>query len=163
MSWHEFVHVEVQIFYAGENVIDALTAEEVSIDDGLWLLTSGKDISESINEDGTIQSDAWCFWITPLHCAVGNGNMRRSLLQYEVDNMGWPDTFSAEHLDELKRMCGGRLGTHKRGSFMTVWYCNAGKDEDTWAGPGEYYSEWSLARIITPDEVMAAKPSGGAA
>jgi len=35
-------------------------------------------------------------------------------------------------------------------SFLTLWECDTGKDEDNWTGPGEYWTKMRLVGFIEP-------------
>jgi hypothetical protein len=191
MSWHEFVHVEVQIFYAGEHpwtdedfyanscIVNTTPSQRVGVldvvqtifehegprvasatgwwEEGVWWLAQGGWTQHALDSSHKLTCDAWRFEFTPLQCGVGD---KHSMIQYEIDGGGYVDTFRP-HLEALKQLLTAPLGVNKCGSFMTVWHCDAGKDEDTWAGPGEFWSEWYPVRVAWPED--AAKPSGGAA
>lgn len=69
-----------------------------------------------------------------------------TLMEYEVQNGGM--SIFEENMREITQLCDRFPQEHVE--FITLWECEAGKEADTWVGPGEYYSWWELIGAVIP-------------
>lgn len=88
--------------------------------------------------------------VEPIELYISDKNdewgVHRTLLRYEIDGMGM-DAF--EHCtNEIVKLCDKLRGDNNQIRLMTIWTCEAGKEPDTWDGPGEYYSDYQLTGYV---------------
>ncbi|MBL1176675.1 hypothetical protein [Pantanalinema sp. GBBB05] len=52
---------------------------------------------------------------------------------------------------QLVQVTPGKQDVMKGCSFLTLWEYTSGKDQDTWQGPGDYYTDIAYVGVLNPD------------
>lgn len=155
--WRELVVVYATYYTAGEYPsspgTDPAEANRPSLyDSDVWwypgaearaAMGSTAELEPELDDDGRLVTDAIRFEFSAPHAGAWEHPDSGGLIAYEVGNTGWRETFSP-YVDTLKACCDKVRGSeaHRWVTVLIVFECEAGKDPDTWLGPGDYWSQW---------------------
>lgn len=166
--WGELVIVKLTRFRAGEypwtrqdfycaseySVYAAPTVDPIVIDDRVaesnewWddgYLWSAYPLP--LDDNYKLTKDVTRLFFIPIGKPSKEKDNHCTLIEYEIDGAGHRDVFE-DHIktiiDMLKDVDGEYI------EVVTLWECDAGKEPDTWMGPGEYYSNYSPVGFLIP-------------
>lgn len=153
MPWFELVSVVAHYFNEGDKLCtrnhECCSDPWWQESDSLLVASDGRDLKSKV------VSDYWCFY-APCDCIsfefipipTRRGDVdRQGLIEYALDEGTFMDGFDSIDLINLFGRVRGTSNDHMI-ALVTIWRCDAGRTEDNWMGPGEYFEEWDLVACL---------------
>lgn len=163
--WRELVHISAIYYTAGEypfaSDVHPDEAERASWGDyhEVWWYpgaeeaatrsTIAEDMRPPVDEAERLTTEAVRMEFTICATGATNGPHMPGLLAHEIDGMGLNQVFGI-HADTLKACLDVVRGesANRYVSALVVYECEAGKDPDTWIGPGDYWTRWEPLGVL---------------